>query len=104
MTLADIKAEPLAVWDVRDEGSLFWQHWGETHAWARDHYRDRGMRTYRTEFYLLDAPFAVMYRYAADESGQGRRVRYNTETGGPDLEEPVVEMLDELPPAHLLGR
>lgn len=99
MTLADIKTAPLAVWDSsRMDDGLFWQHWQETHVWAGEHISDVDS-TYRVEFFLVDAPFAVVWRYKLNPDG---RVYLDPETGDTAKAEPVV--LDELPPAHLLGR
>jgi hypothetical protein len=97
-----IAAEPLAVWDVRDDqASLWWRNWGENLRWAREHMSDCRNRCYRAEFYLIDAPCVVLHCYA--ETQDGRRV-CDPQTGAPVLAEPVTEMLDELPPPHLLGR
>jgi hypothetical protein len=95
--LAGIRAEPLAVWDVREDGPLFWRHWHETHIWAMAHLA-AASSTYRVEFYLLDAPFAAVWRYALNEDGR------EVPRCDVALAEPGIEMLDELPPAHLLGR
>jgi hypothetical protein len=43
----------------------------------------------------------VLYQVVTDEDGHKLA---NPETGGLWLAEPVLQMLDELPPAHLLGR
>ena len=98
--------EPLAVWDTRDIDGL-WRcggdicMLGEATRWANAHIRE-ATRTYRVEFYLLDSPFAVLYRYKVDDDGR----KFALEPGGDALteEEPVVQMLGELPPAHLLSR
>jgi hypothetical protein len=90
--------EPLAVWDVRDRANLWWCHADEAIEWAARHINDPNS-TFRVEFYLVDAPFAVLYRYA--ENDEGRRYM-NPETDEPATEEPVVQMLDELPPRRLL--
>jgi hypothetical protein len=106
MTLTGIKAEPLAVWDVRmyhddmgDRG-LYWRNWQETSGWARAHIADVDS-TYRVEFHLVDAPFAVVWRYKRNERGW---CFTDPATGDVARAEPVVQMLDELPPPHLLGR
>ncbi len=87
--------EPLGVWDVDESWGAWRRHLREAGPWARDHIRDSN-RTVRAEFYLLDAPLAVVYRLAEDSSG---RLIWRD---GPVCEEPAVEVLDELPPAHLL--
>jgi hypothetical protein len=100
--LDDGKAEtgtPLGVWDTRDRDSIWYRHWRETVPWAAEHIRDVN-NTYRAEFYLIDAPFAVLYRYR--ENGEGRRY-IDPATGEPAVEEPVTQMLDSLPPLRLLG-
>lgn len=102
MTLADIKAEPLAVWESNNHDGLFWQHWQETHTWAIEHLgQDVANRTYRVAFFLADAPFVVLYCYSVTADGH----KYtDPATGDTARAEPVVQMLDELPPAHLMGR
>jgi hypothetical protein len=101
MTVAGIKAEPLAVWDTRDgKDSLWWQHWREASKWAPAHIADANS-TYRVEFFLVDAPFAVVWRYKRNENG---RCYTDPATGDIASADPVVQMLDELPPDHLLGR
>jgi hypothetical protein len=95
--------EPVGVWDARDEA-----FWDGTDAllracaamnWAKERIPDRDT-TYLVEFYLLDAPFALVHRYKLREDGRGVVV-------GPDgeavTEPPAVVPLAELPPAHLLG-
>jgi hypothetical protein len=99
VTLTDIKAEPLGVWDVSHIAK--WQSWmAEANDWAQRHIQDANA-TYRVEFFLVDAPFAVVWRYERNEHGR----RYRDEvTSEPARAEPVVQMLGELPPAHLLER
>ena len=98
--------EPLAVWDVRDPDGP-WGRRGtadrvnlmiEAINWAEARI-DRSVDTFRVEFYLLDAPFAVAYRNMRDED---RRLVWNPETRCPYEEPPVIVPLAELPPAHLL--
>lgn len=102
MIAAAISAEPLAVWDASEEEGLFWQGWPATHVWAADHLgQEVANRTIRADFHFVDAPFAVLHQVVTDEDG---RKLVDPVTGGPMLAEPVVQMLDELPPAHLLGR
>jgi hypothetical protein len=98
VTLADVKAEPLAVWDVREQA--WYRIMGEAICWAMAHIDD-AVSTYRVEFFLVDAPFAVVWRYKRNEQG---RCFTDPATGEIACAEPVVQMLDELPPARLLGR
>jgi hypothetical protein len=92
---------PLGVWDTREHG--FWSREGrwfrEVVEWAQEHIAEAD-RTYRAEFYLIDAPFVVLYRYTED--GQGRKI-FDPAADGPACDEPVVQPLDELPPQNLLG-
>ena len=102
--------EPLAVWDSMDgEGPWRRPEAGkdndERHAlmiqaadWAAERI-ERIQDTYRAEFYLIDMPFAVIYRHQRNENG---RLHWNPETQRPHREEPVIVPLGELPPAHLL--
>jgi hypothetical protein len=93
--------EPLAVWDARDEA--FWDGHDAllracgAIAWAKDRIPARNDAC-RIEFYLLDAPFAVVTHFARDADG----FKY-AQDGQAVTEPPVVVPLDELPPAHLLG-
>ncbi|HEY2075193.1 MAG TPA: hypothetical protein VGH53_02550 [Streptosporangiaceae bacterium] len=99
--------EPLAVWDTH-RGQGPWRAVSdeerridlmiEAYEWARPHI-ERTADTFRVEFYLLDAPFAVIYRH---RRGQGARLAWNPETRRPYEEEPAVVPLAELPPEHLL--
>jgi hypothetical protein len=102
VTPTEIKTEPLAVWDCNERGGLFQEHRVEACAWAVKHLgQEVANRTLRVDFHLLDAPFAVLYQVVTDENGRKLARR---PAGGPWLADPVVQMLDELPPAHLLGR
>jgi hypothetical protein len=96
--------EPLAVWDAGDpewrdgifSERFFWLSGSSpiVHVY----------RTQRIEFYLLDAPFAVVHRYALTDGGekyQGGDYMYQ-EDGSPVMEPPVIVPLAELPPEHLL--
>jgi hypothetical protein len=96
-----IDAEPLAVWDTRDYDSLWWQHRSQAAEWTRQHLSDRRIHCFRAEFHLIDVPFAVLHCYAEDENGC---IISDPVTGQAVRAEPVTEMLDELPPPHLLGR
>jgi hypothetical protein len=91
---------PLGVWDVNDgEDSAYWAHWREISRWAVAHFPNRASDVYRAEFYLIDTPFAVLFRYAEDDHG-----RHYTDpaTGEVARTEPVTMTLSELPPGHLL--
>lgn len=115
MTPADIKAEPLAVWDANDTDGLFWRNWEEATPWAIRHFPDRARRIHWAEFYLLDTPFAILHYYAENDHRRrarrghlylDRRLYLGADPCAPARAdaEPVVQLLDELPPAHLMGR
>jgi hypothetical protein len=89
--------EPLAVWDTRTATWFTWAFSERTH-WATEHLQ-RARDTYRAEFYLMDAPFAVLYRYARNSDG---KLYEDPDTGHLVSETPVTQMLDELPPKRLL--
>jgi hypothetical protein len=102
MTASPVDAEPLATWEASNGRGPFREHPAEASAWAVTHLgQEVANRTVRVDFHLLDAPVAVLYQVVTDEDGHKLA---NPETGGLWLAEPVVQMLDELPPAHLLGR
>lgn len=90
--------EPIAVWDTRDLAGRWRQP-----PYPREHVKwavaniPRADDTYRVEFYLIDAPCAVLYRYARNENG---KVVHDSEAA---TEPPVMVMLPSLPPRHLLG-
>lgn len=98
------RAKPIGAWDTTDPDGL-WHCGGdldtlhEAVTWAKAHIR-RADDTYRVEFYLLDAPFGILHRHARDADGQ---IFVDPETEEVAVEEPVVQMLAELPAAHLLG-
>lgn len=98
--------EPLGVWDARERHYGLGRGWGigltcatplrDMREWAARHI-ERVNETYRAEFYLLDTPFAVLYRYQRDKAG------FLVMRRGEIAEEPpVIVPLAELPPAHLL--
>lgn len=100
--------EPLAVWDVRERLGP-WREWtngGEETddsvdavLWAMCNLAP-SRNIYRIEFYLLDCPLAVVHRWKLGEDGR----KFALEPGGEGVTEaPAVQMLAELPPAHLLG-
>lgn len=93
--------EPLAVWDVRAaEWGSTWL--GDTRGavlWIWDHLGGNPSTIRRVEFYVLDGPFAVVYRYALQDEG----FKYqDLATWEAAVEPPVIVPLAELPPAHLL--
>jgi hypothetical protein len=90
---------PLGVWDSREE-HWYGPRWREMSAWAQEHFPGRAANVYRAEFYLIDAPFAVLHSFK--ENSEGRRY-LDTATGEPAIEEPFTLVLGELPPNHLLG-
>lgn len=92
-------AAPLAVWDCCGARPFHkWEHWPEAVEWNATHLPGQGDDTYRLEFYLVDAPFAVAYRYATNDKGH----RYiDPATGHPAVEKPVTVVLSDLPPPHL---
>jgi hypothetical protein len=95
---------PAAVWDTRDRDSFFWdterpEFW-QAIEWARNHI-PRPEATYRVEFYLVDCPFAIVYRFVTDD--RGRVMVDEWELCGCATEEPARVMLTELPPEHLQG-
>lgn len=85
--------EPLAVWDARENGL---GHYIERAEWVERHLGDPRF-IYRAEFYLIDAPFAVVHKFA--RNGDGRKWAAN---GEPVTKPPVTVPLTELPPTHLL--
>lgn len=95
--------EPLGVWDARD--SWVDDLVNERIAWAREHI-PRVNDTYRAEFYLLDSPIAILYRYAVNTEGRKYALARSEFIADvePATEPPVVQILGGLPPAHLLAR
>lgn len=91
--------EPLAVWDTRERAWLDdHDRWVERIEWAKANIPDAGS-TYRVEFALLDAPFAIVYRHARNDEG---RVIFDVIANGPATDPPVIVPLTELPAARLL--
>jgi len=88
--------QPIEVWDA---GSPEWadRFVGERSAWVDEHL-GRAVVTTRVEFFLIDAPFAKAYRFALDASGRP----FLGPDGEPAMEDAVEQLLDALPPAHLL--
>lgn len=92
--------EPLADFDPREwpcrysDGEMQQIVW-----WMQKHLTEYARYADRVEIYMLDAPFAVVHRYARDGDG----FKYALEPGGPPAtDEPVIVPLTELPPEHLL--
>jgi len=100
------EAAPLAAWGAAepDVGWGRWYSWPrrlEAEKWAMDRgLIGDGILAYRIEFYLVDAPFARVYCFARNGAGH---LFNHPATGRPALAEPVTIMLDDLPPAELLG-
>ena len=90
--------EPLGAW-IPSAREWWDQHRQERIAWAKAHMLRPG-DTVRIDFFLFDAPFAVAYRIRRNEDG---RPYTDPDTGDIAMEPPAMQVLDELPPAHLLG-
>ena len=96
---------PLAGWgatepDVGWDRWHSWPHWREAEQWAMDRSLVGGaLLVYRIEFYLTDAPFARIYRFARNDGGH---LFTDPATGKAALDKPVDVVLDSLPPADLL--
>lgn len=58
----------------------------------------KATRTYRIEFFVVDAPFAVVFRYSQDPC-TGKMYR-DAATGEIAKDEPVICLLDSLPPEY----
>jgi hypothetical protein len=99
MNAAAIDAELAGVWDTREADSPWFRQWPDTARWSSAHLSERRNRCYRAEFYLIDAPFVVLHCFAEDPGGRILGV-----DGEPAAADPVIELLDELPPPHLLGK
>lgn len=91
---------PVAVWDPNARDGVFWRHMNEASEWARQHL-PCAADTYLAEFYLIDAPFAVVHTVKRNENG---RAYTDPATGEIAVNEPVTVMLSELPPEHLRGK
>jgi hypothetical protein len=88
--------EPLAVWDARcgyhplKGAAIAW--------WIKLNLAWDAADVCRVEFYVLDAPFAVVTRHKRNPDGfKFTNPRTSEITGAP-----VIVPLAELPPAHLL--
>jgi len=95
------KAGLIGVWDaVTDMVSDPWTDspWRERITWAQEHLPDAA-ETYRAEFFLIDVPFAMLYRYKLNDAG---RRFLDPDTGQAAVLPPVRHLLTELPPAELL--
>ena len=97
---------PVAAWGATEPDAGWgrwhsWPRWQEAEKWAEE----RGLvgtalLTYRIEFYLVDIPFARIYSFARNDNGH---LFTDPATGKAALAEPVAVVLDELPPAELMG-
>jgi hypothetical protein len=90
---------PVAVWDAKDRP----ENWTDGHTqqmawWMQTCMTGYARDAYRVEFYMLDAPFAIVHTFRCNGDGQ----RYaDPAADGPAVNEPVTVMLSELPPGHL---
>lgn len=92
MSPDDSLGDPLFRWDA---SSAWWnKHCWEASQWAEQHIRDAEF-TFIVDFYLIDVPFAVCYRFSKPK-------RLNPATLDIDRDDPVIQILDELPPDRLL--
>jgi hypothetical protein len=94
---AELTIAPLAVWDPNLRGGVCWRYIDEVSKWAIEHL-DAAGDIILAEFYLIDAPFAIVHRLRRNENG---RAYTDPETGELAKEPPATVMLDELPPEHL---
>ena len=94
----DTLPAPVAVWDPNNRHGGFRRHIREASAWAVEHFPDANS-TVLAEFYLIDAPFAVVHMARRNENG---RLYNDPGTGQLAMQEPLTVMLSELPPARLL--
>lgn len=102
----------LAAWDARGEHTaagctwMGWEHRAAAEQWARgrgiigDERGHPRSATYRLEFWLVDLPFAVAWRYAKNDS---ERLRWEPGTAGPARSPPERILLADLPPPEFLG-
>lgn len=86
--------EPLAIWDASNPGWILGP-WRERAEWVEEHLGSADF-IYRTEFYLIDTPFAVVSRFV--KNGDGRKWAKNGEA----VTETGTVLLTGLPPEHLL--
>ena len=87
---------PLFTWDPNLRDGAFWRHRDEASKWAIEHLPDAGA-TLLAEFYLIDAPFAVVHMVKRDENGR----KCSDPEAAPIMQDPVTVTLDELPPERL---
>ncbi len=80
--------EPLFAWDAGAEDWIKSPYTERCHWLMANGVYDL-FRTYRVEFHLVDAPFAIVFRYVFDD---GKR---------PQHEAPKIVMLDDLPPVNI---
>lgn len=95
--MTTVAVAPLATWDAEAKpGFHDWPHWREASEWVTDHGLEP-VYIYRIEFYLVDTPFAKVFRYATENSN----ILYDAAANGPARLDPVIVVLPELPPPHL---
>lgn len=102
--LSSLPADPRLVAVCVDEWNAMTQWYWESGLYqeAWDWLRDRGMAhddIWCVAFYVLDAPFAAIHRWDRSKAGH----TYVNEYGKPAVAEPVIVLLDELPPPQLFG-
>jgi hypothetical protein len=103
MSETAVGAGPLTVWDVRSDP--WWDRYRERQRWLDEHGLP-AWKMYRVEFWLVDAPFALIFCYALNETGFPRRIPC---PGGPHdhpgcglaREEPRTVPLADFPPRDL---
>lgn len=88
---------PVAVWDPNDFCGVFYCNYAEASAWAIEHPPDAN-NTLLAEFYLIDAPFAIVHTAKLDEAG---RHYCDLATRQLAVNDPATVILSELPPEHL---
>jgi hypothetical protein len=90
--------KPVAIWDARERNWRRSEHFRERTRWAQSHIPEC-MSTYRIEFYLIDAPCALVYRYQRDDEGH---IIHDEATSSPVKLDPVFLALESLPPARTM--
>lgn len=98
------KAEHLGTWD----GNL--KHFGlkserkmiQASDWFKSnmHEASGNNRVYRVDFFIMDAPFVVIYQFAINDNGM---TYLDPVTREPAVQDPYIRMIDELPPDYLLN-
>lgn len=94
--------DPVSVWDV-NAADWFDGRWHDRCAWAQDHFPDAADAVWRAEFYVIDAPFAVLYRWRRAAGWKEYKVTYlDPQTRRIAQQPPLTLVLSDLPPAALL--